>query len=135
VTDVCYNTGNLHDMTEKIIAMTWALSDRHTTVHVFVSMLKSRGEPIALDNERVRDWTDTTKALQACRSKPYVVINTTVLMLIDDPIEKEKYRFELDRMIEFAERYAFVDYGEKHFVSDADGIATKPFIVSEISNE
>jgi ubiquitin-activating enzyme E1 len=31
--------------------------------------------------------------------------------------------------------YAFVDYGEKHFVSDADGIATKPFIVSEISNE
>ena len=31
--------------------------------------------------------------------------------------------------------YAFVDYGDKHFVSDADGIATKPFIVSEISNE
>jgi hypothetical protein len=100
-------------MIEKIVAIESALADRYTTVHIFVSMLKSRGEPIALSNERVLEWMDAMHALQACRTKPCRVINTAVLTLIDDPIEKEKYRIDLERMIEYAEKYAFVDYGQR----------------------
>ena len=76
-------------------------------------MLKNRGTPIRLDQDAMTEWTEAMDALRQCGSKPYLVINSSVVTLIDDYVEHQKYRAMLERMIVCAEKYAFVDHGPR----------------------
>jgi hypothetical protein len=111
--DLCYNTGNLENMAAVIMKNVAHLNKRNVTVHIFVPLLKSPGNPIPLNRETFKHWTDAIDALADCRSKPYLVINKTVADLINDPGDRERYQSMIERMIVHAEKYAFVDYGHR----------------------
>ena len=76
-------------------------------------MMTAPGENVHPTDESMRCWRLIVQDLRRCDLRPYVVINSAVTSLIENPREQQQFRTFLGEMVDISESYCRLDQGAR----------------------